>query len=139
MKRVEDWVEALGYKNTFQIKQTKEQGRYPISARDIKEGELVLSEPAYVVTVNERRREYVCDFCLSYCKEDISKKMDICCPKCQEVFYCSNTCEQKAIQAWHKRECEAFVELKEQILKKNDLGNEKKRDDLLCLGKLIIR
>ena len=70
---------------------------------DIAPGEVVLLEPS-VLTASSRQLDPLCDAC-SAALPKLSFGVNISCPSCSDIYFCSDTCEQRAQEIYHPAVC----------------------------------
>ncbi|VVD06120.1 unnamed protein product [Leptidea sinapis] len=76
------------------------KGRYAIAARDVQAGETVLVEkPHSGVLLAEYARTH-CQNCFIRCP------IPMACPKCPNVVFCSENCQEIALKSYHGYECQ---------------------------------
>ena len=68
-------------------------------------GEEAFEEEPFAHVVSQEFRSKICDFCFAEPEEKDALK---CCIRCKVVFYCSNECQVKAFENYHKDECPYF-------------------------------
>jgi len=86
------------------VKNTQDKGRVCIADRDIKAGEVVLSEPAYAWIPNDSFIKKVCHQCFKVFTKTFPVGGGIKCNKCQQVIYCSEDCKNTGAVI-HTLEC----------------------------------
>jgi len=79
-------------------------GRYYVASRPISRGECILSEIPYACIVDESKVTKVCNSCFKY---SLDGDWTIHCKDCDEVYYCSEACEEREKDV-HSLECEVF-------------------------------
>ena len=65
-----------------------QRGRFLVASQTIPSGSLVFVSHAYCRTISKSFKKRICAFCFLVSP----KRLDICCPRCKEVFYCSSQC-----------------------------------------------
>ncbi|PRP77507.1 set and mynd domain containing protein [Planoprotostelium fungivorum] len=121
------------------VESTPQKGRYLVALRPLRQGELIARAVPYILAVNQKRLRSVCDYCFRYNLRDFEAEYSISCDQCDQVFYCSTECKEKAIESYHRAECESFKAVVDDFQDEGRRWNNKKRDQLLCLGKILIR
>ena len=108
----------------------EQSGRGLIASRDIRKGELILTEKAYVAILDKRHYKTHCYHCF--------KKLDVrpmACRQCSQISYCSKQCADESWTSYHDKECcflDVFMiredfqyppKMAMRILLKNGIGN----------------
>ncbi|XP_075166218.1 SET and MYND domain containing, class 4, member 3 isoform X1 [Haematobia irritans] len=75
------------------------EGRFARAAADIKVGEEILVEKPFVAVLLEKFSKTHCENCF------IRTAIPVACPKCVDVIYCSEKCQKRAANTYHKYEC----------------------------------
>ena len=89
--------------------------------------EIFKSQPFSYVLMNNALSK-VCDFCLRS-QENCSLK---CCSKCKIVYFCQNSCLEKAWKSYHKHECKCLRKI-------NNAGKNKSADIPQDIVRLLAR
>ena len=98
-------------KLSFQQNTKDTVGRGVYATKNIKKGELVLSNTPILAIVRDQMIENVCHFCLKYCPTQIYQ-----CSDCEFYRFCSNTCLEDS-KKLHVLECDSLAKLKMNLLK----------------------
>ena len=85
--------------DAVQIKFARNRGRYAVAARDIKIGELVAVEKAFVSFLDKEQRLTNCWHCMACTQAPIP------CVHCSGVVFCSTACREAAVTTYHPSEC----------------------------------
>ena len=85
--------------DAVQIKFARNRGRYAVAARDIKIGELVAVEKAFVSFLDKEQRLTNCWHCMACTQAPIP------CLHCSGVVFCSTACREAAVTSYHPAEC----------------------------------
>ncbi|XP_057324272.1 SET and MYND domain-containing protein 4-like [Microplitis mediator] len=94
-----------GASDAVKIKYSKKLGRHLVATRDIKVGEVVLVEKAYVsVHIDETKYSY-CWYCSKRAWSSIP------CTECTKVVFCNETCRDAAWNEFHDLECPTMASL----------------------------
>lgn len=80
------------------LKYNKNYGKHLVANKDIKPGEIVAIEEAYIAYPQTKKRHIVCSHCLSKTYNGIP------CTFCAFI-YCSDICKDQAWQEYHDIEC----------------------------------
>ena len=99
------------------------QGRYLAAIRPIAKGEVVLSSEAFACCPMDTQRQFVCAHCLK--QADGYFTFNLSCTKCNEVFYCSEECQQAAVHPKHV--CKLL-----RLLRKEGLEEVQQTQLILC-------
>ncbi|XP_076042732.1 uncharacterized protein LOC143026359 isoform X2 [Oratosquilla oratoria] len=85
------------------------KGEVPIhpKTRKVEKGEVILSCRPFVYALNESVKGNYCEYCFVASRKTL---VHVCCPKCRQVFYCSEKCRQKG-RALHDFECQELGRL----------------------------
>lgn len=67
------------------------KGRQMIAARDITANEVLLADSPYCWVVDDSAKEFVCQNC--FLEKDPELSTFVGCPDCNQVFYCSEECQ----------------------------------------------
>ncbi|XP_037806669.1 SET and MYND domain-containing protein 4 [Lucilia sericata] len=84
---------------SIRFDESRQEGRFARAATDIKVGEEILIEKPFVAVLLEKFSKSHCDHCF------IRTAIPVACPKCADVIYCSEKCQQRAMSSYHKYEC----------------------------------
>ena len=85
--------------DAVQIKYARNRGRYAVAARDIKIGELIAAETAFVSFLDKEQRLSNCWHCL------VCARAPLPCLHCSGVVFCSTACREAAGSSYHPAEC----------------------------------
>lgn len=112
----------LSASTKLKVVYTEEMGRHVIANEDIKVGEVLAQEEAYMSVVLEPQYLFCCDYCLS-------RNMNLFpCTSCVYTLYCSTECYENASKKYHAVECSLLPSV---------LGMEFSKMDLLALRALV--
>ncbi|XP_068146195.1 SET and MYND domain-containing protein 4 [Drosophila tropicalis] len=81
------------------IDQNKQEGRFARAAADVKIGQELLVERPFVAVLLEKYAKTHCEACF------MRTVVPVACPRCADVVYCSEKCQQLAANKYHKYEC----------------------------------
>jgi hypothetical protein len=87
------------FSDAVTIRYEEGRGRFAVAARDIRPGELIARETAYVSLLDREWSKSHCWHCLTCTKSPLP------CPACSGVQYCSRGCRDTASSTYHKYEC----------------------------------
>jgi hypothetical protein len=93
----------------IKIRYTPGRGRYIVTERDLKAGEVILITKPYTLVVHDEYEFSVCHYCQKY-EKDFSSYTLIC-EDCQHVAYCSQQCKDSHYAELHRYECPFLVAL----------------------------
>ncbi|XP_065073779.1 SET and MYND domain-containing protein 4 [Ochlerotatus camptorhynchus] len=78
---------------------SQDEGRFAKTNTDLKPNEILILEKPHVSVLLE-------EYSLSHCSSCFKRvSIPICCPKCSDVIFCSETCEKEANSSYHQYEC----------------------------------
>ena len=101
----------LSASQSFTIKSTPSQGRYAIADRDIKAGEVIITEKPFALQCLSESFETHCYECLT------RFLVGYPCKCCSDVLYCSSKCQALSWESSHQYECKYL-----QMLINDDIG-----------------
>ena len=81
------------------IRYAASRGRYAVAARDIRVGELIAVEEAFVSVLDRDQRLTNCWHCLQCAQRPLP------CPACSGLVFCSTGCRDAALATYHPAEC----------------------------------
>ena len=81
------------------IRYAASRGRYAVAARDIRVGELIAVEEAFVAVLDREQRLTNCWHCLQCAQRPLP------CPGCSGLVFCSTACRDAALASYHPAEC----------------------------------
>lgn len=112
--------------SSIEIQQNNKVGRYVVATENIKLGEVISVEKAYVQQIRHCSKELYCSECLNPCFNLIP------CQNCTKIMYCSEECMQKAYNSYHKYSCKfaVFQEFNGYLKTFLIAQNEKKSEEL---------
>lgn len=85
--------------DSIAIDSNEEEGRHAKALKDIQIGEDILRENSYVFALLQK-------YCKTHCQHCFKRTIiPVACPQCIDVIFCSELCQQKAINGYHKYEC----------------------------------
>ncbi|CAL4058712.1 unnamed protein product [Meganyctiphanes norvegica] len=100
------------FSSAIKVQWTPERGRHLIASRDIKPGEVLAVEKAYMWTIdtqNPLTMMNFCSTCLGRCAAPLP------CPQCSKVVFCSDTCRSTGLSTFHKIECHLLPTMTELV------------------------
>ncbi|KAJ8665312.1 hypothetical protein QAD02_006974 [Eretmocerus hayati] len=95
----------------------KKYGRHYIAARDIKPGEVLMSEESPYVSVEFDQMYLICSHCLAFAWTAIP------CDHCVFAVYCSETCKNIAWSQYHDVQCSILPFLNSGVYEEKDLSS----------------
>lgn len=101
----------------FSLKYNKKYGKHIIAQKDIKPGEVIAEEKAFIVYPEFNKFYILCSHCLSQTLNGIP------CNFCSRMMYCSENCKTKAWKQYHDIECS--------IIQKISLNNSIKNAEFM--------
>lgn len=85
--------------DSVEIQETETMGRHVVATKDITPGDVIaLEKPFAKILLKERILDH-CHHCLK-----LSYNL-LPCTKCTEALFCTKTCQEEAIELYHKYEC----------------------------------
>lgn len=94
-----------GASDAIKIKYSNKLGRHMVATRDIKVGEVVMVQKAYVAVHNPESIYFYCWYCSKRAWSSIP------CTECTEVVFCNETCRDAAWNEFHDLECQTMASL----------------------------
>ncbi|CAL4067848.1 unnamed protein product [Meganyctiphanes norvegica] len=94
--------DILGFSNILKLDHSTQKGRFVVTERDIKPGEVLAVDSAYVSCVNMDDQSCVSNFCC-HCMERCVTPIP--CLYCSMVAFCGEKCRELAWDKFHKAEC----------------------------------
>ncbi|CAF0733507.1 unnamed protein product [Adineta ricciae] len=92
--------------STLSMVYSKEKGRHIIANQDLPSDALILNERPYACLLLPKFAYTYCDHCLT------SIVIPYVCPQCSHVLFCSEHCQQRALNSYHQYECKHIHVLK---------------------------
>lgn len=86
--------------NCLELRETREEGRYVCTTRELAVGDLIATEEPFCSTLLPPMRFIRC----ATCKKENYLTL-IPCESCCSVMFCSEECREKAVNTFHKYEC----------------------------------
>ncbi|EDW01344.1 SET and MYND domain-containing protein 4 [Drosophila grimshawi] len=102
--KYEEKAQALPDEKEFvsslvRIDQNPQEGRFARAAADVQVGQELLVEHPYVAVLLEKYAHTHCEYCF------VRTVVPVACPGCSDVIYCSEQCQQRSADKYHKYEC----------------------------------
>ncbi|XP_058454681.1 SET and MYND domain-containing protein 4-like isoform X2 [Malaya genurostris] len=86
--------------NCLELKENDQFGRHLVTNKDLRAGDFVLMEKPFFTMLVENFRYNNCDYCLK------EKNLTLIpCNHCSSTMFCSEICQQKAFESYHRIEC----------------------------------
>jgi len=84
------------------------RGRYMVASRDIKPGEILIVEKAFVTVIADKHTKVYCEACRAYPEAGTNFKK---CPSCKSVVWCCERCRVGSLLEFHRYECPVKAQL----------------------------
>ena len=92
------------FKSKVKIERSRNRGRFLTADEDIKAGSVIAVEKPLAAIVNPDDDKSFMDYCTHCLKRNTRNPFP--CPSCSGAIFCSKGCRKKAINAYHRYECE---------------------------------